>query len=268
MHIEEIIQKITPIDENARQLAQERFDALIKPVGSLAKLEEMTSRYCGIIGVYDKHEVNYPQGAVLVWCGAGRMEAAEKIMQGVCPVNVLAAETGGAAYALVVTAENAADAMAEGASLAQELIAENKLGIIGLGCLAADDAVAQEVVQSAMAGAILMAASMKVPVMLDGLATCRAAQAAAKLAPNVLQYCFAGHVSAEAGSKELLDELQLNAPLRLNIYSGAGEGAALALSIFNGGIKTYKEMETFEEAGVHVEVKEFSMAEANKNKQK
>ena len=41
MHIEEIIQKIVPADRGCMKLAQTRFDNLIKPVGSLAKLEEM-----------------------------------------------------------------------------------------------------------------------------------------------------------------------------------------------------------------------------------
>lgn len=265
MHIEELIQKITPIDAKARQLAQGRFDALIKPIGSLAKLEEMASRYCGITGVYEKHEVDYPRGAVLVWCDAEHMPEAEKIMQCGSPVNVLAAETGSSVYALVVTSASEEAVLAEGAALAQELIAENKLGIIALGCLAA---AGNTLAEKAMTGAILAAAALKKPVMLDGLATCRAAKAAAALAPAALEYCFAGHVSAEAGMTELLAELRLNAPLRLGIASGAGEGAALALTIFNAGIKSYKEMETFEEAGVHVEVKEFSMAEENKKKEK
>ena len=59
--------------------------------------------------------------------------------------------------------------------------------------------------------------------------------------------------------------LGLEAPLRLNIPDGAGEGAALCFTLFDAGIKAYKEMETFEEASVHVEVKEFSLAEQNKN---
>ena len=36
MHIEEIIQKIVPGNGACAKLAQARFDALIKPVGSLA----------------------------------------------------------------------------------------------------------------------------------------------------------------------------------------------------------------------------------------
>ena len=117
---------------------------------------------------------------------------------------------------------------------------------------------------AAMTGGILQAASMKVGVMLDGVATLKAAQKAVELAPAVLDYCFAGHVSAEEGAEELLQQLGLVAPLRLNIPDGAGEGAAICFTLFDAGIKAYKEMETFEEASVHAEVKEFSLAEQEK----
>ena len=54
------------------------------------------------------------------------------------------------------------------------------------------------------------------------------------------------------------------APVRLGIPEGAGEGAALCLTLLDGGFKAYKEMETIEDASVHAEVKEFSLAEQNK----
>lgn len=262
MHIEEIIQKIGPTDKECAKLAQARFDALIKPVGSLAQLERMTAKYAGIVGKYNKHELDYPKRELLVWCGIDEAEQAGKIMQAQWPVNVLAAETGAKTQALLVTAETEADALEEGATLVQESIHERGLGLLGFGCLASPD---EELVVAAMTGGILQAASMKVGIMLDGVATLKAAQKAVALAPAVLDYCFAGHVSDEAGAEELLKELGLEAPLRLNIPDGAGEGAALCFTLFDAGIKAYKEMETFEEASVHVEVKEFSLAEQNKN---
>lgn len=264
MHIEEIIAKIVPIDKGCVKLAQTRFDNLIKPVGSLAKLEEMTSRYCGILGVYEKQDLDYPKRDLLVWCSIAEAEQAGKIIDAKWPVNVLAAETGGRCVALVVTSETEEDALEEGAALVQELVRESGLGLLGFGCLAD---VQDEMVRTAMAGGILQAAAMKVPVMLDGVATCKAAKKAAELAPQVLEYCFAGHVSAEEGAEEALDELHLSAPLRLHIPNGAGEGAALCFTLFNAGIKAFKEMETFEEAGVHAEKKEFSLAEQNKKEQ-
>lgn len=264
MHIEEIIQKVCPIDEGCVKLAQTRFDNLIKPVGSLAKLEEMTSRYCGILGVYEKQDLDYPKRDLLVWCAIDEAEQAGKIIDAKWPVNVLAAETGGRCVALVVTSETEADALEEGAALVQELVRESGLGLLGFGCLAS---VEDEMVRTAMTGGILQAAAMKVPVILDGVAACKAAKKAAELAPDVLSYCFAGHVSAEEGAEEALAELQLSAPLRLNIPDGAGEGAALCFTLFDAGIKAFKEMETFEEAGVHAEKKEFSLAEQTKKEQ-
>lgn len=261
MHIEEIIQKIVPADRGCMKLAQTRFDNLIKPVGSLAKLEEMTSRYCGILGIYEKQDLEYPKRDLLVWCDIAEAEQASKIMHAKWPVNVLAAETGGRAMALVVTSETEADALEEGAALVQELVHEGGLGLLGFGCLAQAD---NAMVLTAMAGGILQAAAMKVPVILDGVATCRAAKKAAVLAPGVLDYCFAGHVSAELGAEEALQELGLTAPLRLDIPDGAGEGAAICFTLFDAGIKAFKEMETFEEAGVHAEMKEFSLAEQSK----
>ena len=245
MHIEEIIQKIVPADRGCMKLAQTRFDNLIKPVGSLAKLEEMTSRYCGIKGIYEKEDLDYPKRDLLVWCGIEEAAQAEKIMHAKWPVNVLAAETGAKAVALLVTSEEEADALEEGAALVQELVHEKGLELLGFGCLSNPD---NEMVRTAMAGALLQAAAKK----------------AADMAPDVLDYCFAGHVSAELGAEECLQELGLTAPLRLNIPDGAGEGAAVCFTLFNAGIKAYKEMETFEEAGVHAEMKEFSLAEQSK----
>ena len=69
MHIEEIIQKIVPANGDCAKLAQARFDALIKPVGSLAHLEKMTAKYAGIVEKYNKLELEYPKRELLVWCG-------------------------------------------------------------------------------------------------------------------------------------------------------------------------------------------------------
>lgn len=261
MNINELVSQITPINEECVAIAQKRFDDLIKPVGSLAKLEEMTSRYAGIIGKTDKNHIDYPKRKMLIWGSIDNADEAEKIMNEACPINVLAAQTGAEAIPLLVLAEDEAEAMIEGAMLVNEYVKKEGLGLLGYGALCADD-----LVLAAMAGGILQAAALKVPVMLDGVATCKAAQKATELCPHVVRYCFAGHVSDEEGAEEALNELGLSAPLRLNITHGTGEGAAVAFTLFNAGLKAYKEMETFAEAGVHVEVKEFSLAEQIKGK--
>ena len=76
----------------------------------------MTSRYCGIKGIYEKEDLDYPKRDLLVWCGIEEAAQAEKIMHAKWPVNVLAAETGAKAVALLVTSEEEADALEEGAA--------------------------------------------------------------------------------------------------------------------------------------------------------
>lgn len=273
MDINNIIEQIKPIDRQKVDAAQNRFDNLIKPVGSLAKLEEMVARYAGIIGSADKKSVQYPKKALLLW--SIDAQAVTKAMQGELPVVLLAREAKAEVYPLLITAENLAEALEEGAILTKEYITCDKLQMLALGSPEKYSVPEQteaflqlegieflqklnDPVITAMAGAILQAAACKVPVMLDGIATCLAAIGACKLAPVVLEYCMAGHLSAEPGMEKLLNWLKLSAPLRLDINSGAGEGAVLAFTLFDAGIKAYNEMETFAEAGVHAEMEEFA----------
>lgn len=273
MDINNIIEQIKPIDRQKVDAAQNRFDNLIKPVGSLAKLEEMVARYAGIIGSADKKSVQYPKKALLLW--SIDAQAVTKAMQGELPVVLLAREAKAEVYPLLITAENLAEALEEGAILTKEYITCDKLQMLTLGSPEKYSVPEQteaflqlegieflqklnDPVITAMAGAILQAAACKVPVMLDGIATCLAAIGACKLAPVVLEYCMAGHLSAEPGMEKLLNWLKLSAPLRLDINSGAGEGAVLAFTLFDAGIKAYNEMETFAEAGVHAEMEEFA----------
>ena len=271
---------VLPADRNLIAKAQERFDNLIKPVGSLAKLEEMATRYAAIYGSADKNDLNYPQKTLLVWTTDPAQAAA--YMQGGKQASVLAANAGINAQTFLVTAESIEEALLEGALLVKEAASlQSGQQVLAFGCAddvpeykLNDDADGYEFLQqlgnmaiAAMAGGILQAAALKVPVMLDGAATVLAAIAAVKYNAAAKDYLFAGHVSAEPGMEDLLKNIGLTAPLRLDIKICRGEGAVLALSLLDAGLKAYKEMETFAEAGVHVEVKEFSHAEELKGKQ-
>lgn len=281
MDINVIIEQIQPINKESAAAAQNRFDNLIKPVGSLAKLESMVARYAGIIGSADKKAVQYPKKALLLW--SNDVAAIAAAIQEAPPVALLACDAGAEAYPLLATAETVADALEEGAILTKEYIDNNKLQMLAVGVFgtyAVDDEMKKlldlegmdflnalhDSAVTAAAGGILQAAASKIPVMLDGVASCLAAIGAAKLAPLALEYCMAGQVSAEPGMEKLLEKLGLSAPLRLDINSGAGEGAVLAFTLFDAGIKAYNEMETFAEAGVHAEMEEFSHAVQIKSK--
>ena len=83
MHIEELAMNIQPLSKAVVEEAQQRFDNLIKPVGSLAQLEEMTSRYAGIIGSADKKMVTVPRvRLLLLWGEAGQSGEIKAVMEG------------------------------------------------------------------------------------------------------------------------------------------------------------------------------------------
>ena len=54
----------------------------------------------------------------------------------------------------------------------------------------------------------------------------------------------------EPGHQTVLDFLKLNPLLHLNMRLGEGTGAALGMLLVEAGLKIYREMATFAEAGV------------------
>ncbi|MED4782192.1 nicotinate-nucleotide--dimethylbenzimidazole phosphoribosyltransferase [Brevibacillus choshinensis] len=102
----------------------------------------------------------------------------------------------------------------------------------------------------AMAGAILGAASRRVPVLLDGFIATVAALLAVRLQPTVADYLIAGHRSQEPGHAFVLKTLGKEPLLDLNLRLGEGSGAALAFPIIEASTRMVREMATFASAGV------------------
>ena len=101
-----------------------------------------------------------------------------------------------------------------------------------------------------IAGAILAAAALKKPVIVDGLITTAALLLAYKFNPNVVDFVIAGHNSLEKGHRIALDYLGLRPLIDLDLRLGEGSGAALASGVLDASIKIFNEMATFSEAGV------------------
>lgn len=103
---------------------------------------------------------------------------------------------------------------------------------------------------AAMAGAVLAARHLRVPVLLDGFITCAAM--APLFADNAafLAHCLAAHCSAEAGHARLLDRFGLDPLLHLGMRLGEGSGAAVAAQIVRSALAAHGGMATFEEAAV------------------
>ena len=72
----------------------------------------------------------------------------------------------------------------------------------------------------------------------------------AKLRADTLAHATAGHVSAEAGHRMLLEELGLHPLVDLNMRLGEASGAAVALHILRAALACHTGMATFAEAGV------------------
>jgi nicotinate-nucleotide--dimethylbenzimidazole phosphoribosyltransferase len=102
----------------------------------------------------------------------------------------------------------------------------------------------------AIGGAILAAASRRVPVLLDGLICTAAALIAVQHQPAARDYLIAGHRGAEPGHRIALEHLALDPLLALDLRLGEGTGAILALPLVEAAMRALQEMATFAEAGV------------------
>jgi nicotinate-nucleotide--dimethylbenzimidazole phosphoribosyltransferase len=101
-----------------------------------------------------------------------------------------------------------------------------------------------------IAGAILSGAFHRRAVVLDGFISTAAALIAYALCPIVRDYLFAGHCSKEAGHRIMLKHLGLTPILELGMRLGEGTGAALAMGVMDCAVRMFKEVLTFEEAGI------------------
>ena len=101
-----------------------------------------------------------------------------------------------------------------------------------------------------IAGTILAAAFHRRAVVVDGFISTAGALIAHTLCPTIKDYLFAGHCSEEAGHRTMLKHLGLEPILDLGMRLGEGTGAALAMGIMDSAVRMFKEVLTFQEAGV------------------
>ena len=101
-----------------------------------------------------------------------------------------------------------------------------------------------------LCGLILGAASVRVPVVIDGHISGAAALLAARLAPNARGHMIAAHKSVEVGHRLALEELGPPPLLDLGLRLGEGTGAAIAMLLVEAAMRVQTEMATFASAGV------------------
>jgi nicotinate-nucleotide--dimethylbenzimidazole phosphoribosyltransferase len=103
---------------------------------------------------------------------------------------------------------------------------------------------------AAILGATLAARRQRTAVLLDGFVCTAAVAQLYKLRADTLAHAQAGHVSAEAGHRMLLDELALKPVVDLNMRLGEASGAAVAVLILRAALACHTGMATFAQAGV------------------
>lgn len=107
---------------------------------------------------------------------------------------------------------------------------------------------------AAILGAALAARRSHIPVLIDGFVSTAAVAPLKKLRADALDHAIAGHMSAEAGHRRLLEELGLDPLLDLGMRLGEGSGAAVAVLVLRAALACHTGMATFGEA--HVSDKE------------
>ena len=170
----------------------------------------------------------------------------------------IANTTASAALVCVFTGREAAEVTGRGTGVDDETLAR-KIEVIRRGLAlhqpsAADPVGALAAVggleHAALAGFILAAAALRVPVILDGVIAGSAALAACALAPGAVSCLVAGHRSVEPGHSASLEHLGLRPLVDLDLRLGEGTGALLALPIVQSAVRALRDVATFDSAGV------------------
>lgn len=103
---------------------------------------------------------------------------------------------------------------------------------------------------AAIAGAVVRARQLGIPVLLDGFICCSAVAPLAADNSAITAHCLAGHCSAEPGHARLLGHLGFDPILSLGMRLGEGSGAAVAAEVVRAALAAHNGMATFDEAAV------------------
>jgi nicotinate-nucleotide--dimethylbenzimidazole phosphoribosyltransferase len=103
---------------------------------------------------------------------------------------------------------------------------------------------------AALTGAYLRCGQRGIPVLVDGFIATVAVLAALRLRPELANWLFYAHRSAEPGHRHLLEALDAEPLLALGLRLGEGSGAAVGLPLLKAAAALHGGMATFAEAGV------------------
>ncbi len=101
-----------------------------------------------------------------------------------------------------------------------------------------------------LAGLVIGAAAVGIPVVCDGLIATAGALIACELAPAAKAYLFASHRSVEVGHRFMHERLGVEPLLDLRFRLGEGTGAAVAMELLDAATRVLCDIKTFEEVAI------------------
>lgn len=101
-----------------------------------------------------------------------------------------------------------------------------------------------------LAGCFIGAAAYRIPILIDGFISAAAALVALKMKPEIRDFIFPSHGSAEPGSKAIMEAIGFEPMLNLQMRLGEGTGAAVAFHLFDAAFAAYTQMGTFGDANI------------------
>ncbi|HED34832.1 MAG TPA: nicotinate-nucleotide--dimethylbenzimidazole phosphoribosyltransferase [Gammaproteobacteria bacterium] len=103
---------------------------------------------------------------------------------------------------------------------------------------------------AALTGAYIACAQKGLPVVVDGFISSVAALVAIKMNPQVIEWMFFSHVSAEPGHLIIIQAMEAQPLVALNMRLGEASGAATVVPLMRLACALHNNMATFEQASV------------------
>jgi nicotinate-nucleotide--dimethylbenzimidazole phosphoribosyltransferase len=103
---------------------------------------------------------------------------------------------------------------------------------------------------AAITAAMIRAAQLGLPILVDGYIASTAALAAVRINASIQDWLYFSHRSAEPGHAAILKALKAKSVLNLGMRLGEASGAAVAVPLFSLACELHNNMATFDEAGV------------------
>ena len=103
---------------------------------------------------------------------------------------------------------------------------------------------------AALTGAYLTCAQSGLPAVVDGFISTAAALVAIKINPQVKDWLFFAHASAEPGHKIMMQAMQVKPLVDMNMRLGEGSGAAVIVPLMRMACALHNGMATFAQAHV------------------